>query len=84
MSKCKHIPTQNQRIVAYINEFGGITPLEAMRDLGVQRLASRISDMKRLGYLVVSEWCEVTNRYGEKTRVKRYSLEEQDGRSAVD
>ena len=77
MGKGKHIPSQNQRILAYMNEFGSITSLEAMRDLGVYRLASRVADLRKLGYLVVSDWVEVRNRWGEKTRVKSYRLEEE-------
>ena len=79
MGKGKHIPSQNQRILEYINEFGSITALEAMRDLGVYRLASRISDLKKRGYIVASDWVEVRNRWGEKTRVKSYRLEQEDG-----
>lgn len=67
-------PTQNQRILEYIAEFGGITQLEALRDLGVMRLASRISDLKRKGYPIVSTNETVNNRYNEKCRIKRYSL----------
>ena len=74
MNKVDHKPTQNQRIIDYINEFGSITQFEAMRDLGVMRLASRISDLKRLGYPVESEMVAVKNRYGEECRVKSYSL----------
>lgn len=84
MGKGKHIPSQNQRILEYMNEFGSITHLEAVRDLGVLRLASRVSDLRRLGYLIVSDWVEVRNRWGEKTRVKSYRLEQEDGRSAMD
>lgn len=67
-------PTQNQRILDYISEFGSITQLEALQDLGVMRLASRISDLKRQGYNITSSIDVVKNRYGEKCRVKRYSL----------
>lgn len=67
-------PTQNQRILDYISEFGSITQLEALQDLGVMRLASRISDLKRQGYNITSSIDVVNNRYGEKCRVKRYSL----------
>ena len=42
--------TQTQRIIDYIAEFGSITQLDALRDLGIMRLASRISDLKRQGY----------------------------------
>jgi hypothetical protein len=31
----------------YLDTYGEITPLEAMRDLGIYRLASRISDLKK-------------------------------------
>ena len=74
MSKVDHKPSQNQRIIDYINEFGSITQFEALRDLGVMRLASRISDLKRLGYPVESEMVVVINRYGEECRIKSYRL----------
>ena len=74
MSKVDHKPTQNERIIDYIKRFGSITQFEALRDLGVMRLASRISDLKRLGYPVVSERIVVKNRYGEECRVKSYRL----------
>lgn len=66
-------PTQNQRILDYIDQFGSITQLEALRDIGVMRLASRISDLRKQGFPIVSETDTVENRFGEKCRVKRYS-----------
>jgi hypothetical protein len=59
-----------------MTEFGGITQLEALRDLGCMRLASRISDLRRRGYIIKSERVAVKNRYGEKSYIKRYSLGE--------
>ena len=70
----QHKPTQNQRILDYIEEFGSITQLDALRDLGVMRLASRISDLKRLGYPIVRTNETVKNRFGEKVSIRRYSL----------
>lgn len=67
-------PTQNERILSYIEEYGSITQLEALNDLGVMRLASRISDLKRKGYNIISENVTIKNRYGEKCSIKRYSL----------
>ena len=73
-------PTQNERVVAYLKEFSSITPLEGMRDLGIYRLPSRIYDLRKKGYLIKSEWVDVPTRWGTTTRVKSYSLmEEQDG-----
>lgn len=67
-------PTQNERILDYIAENGSITQLEALTELGVMRLASRISDLKRKGYNIVSENVTVKNRYGEKCCIKKYSV----------
>ena len=74
MGKVEHIPSQNDRIVNYMQEHGGITQIEALQHLGVLRLASRISDLRRCGVDITSEFVEVKNRYGEKSRVKRYRL----------
>ena len=69
-------PTQAQRVIDYIREFGSITQFEALRDLGVMRLASRISELRKDGYAITSEMHAVKNRFGETCKVKRYSLEE--------
>lgn len=65
-------PTQCERIKDYMNEYGSITPLEAMRDLGVMRLASRISEMKDAGMLIGSSMEHGKNRRGETTHYKKY------------
>lgn len=67
-------PTQSQRIIDYMYEHGGITQFEALNELGVMRLASRISELRRNGYVISSKMIKVQNRYGETCRVKRYSL----------
>jgi len=67
--------TQAQRVLDYIDEFGSITQLEALKDLGVMRLASRISDLKKLGYPITSDVEAVKNRYGENCYIKRYRLQ---------
>ncbi len=74
MGKVKHIPTQNDRIIDYIKRFGSITQLEALQDLGVMRLASRISDLRSLGYPIISETEVVKNRFGENCHIKRYRI----------
>ena len=73
--KVEHKPSQNQRILDYIEQFGSITQLDAMKDLGVMRLASRVSDLKRLGYPITSTIETVENRFGEKVHIKRYRME---------
>lgn len=61
--------TQEEKVISYMREFGSITALDAIRDLGIMRLASRVSDLKRHGYAIKSDMVSVTNRWGEKTRI---------------
>ena len=70
-------PSQCERIIKYLNEFGSITQLEALQDLGIMRLASRISELRKSGVGIVSTKIEVKNRYGEKCRIKKYKLGEE-------
>lgn len=65
--------SQNERVLAYMRENGSITHFQAAQDLGVQRLASRISDLRRMGIDIVSKWVVVKNRFEEDCRVKAYS-----------
>ena len=67
-------PTQTERILQYIEDFGSITQLDALTDLGVMRLASRISELRKNGCKITSKMDVVYNRYGEKCTIKRYSM----------
>ena len=75
-------PTQNQRILDYIAVFGSITQIDALRDLGVMRLASRVSDLRNLGYPISSRMETVKNRYGEKCSIKRYYMKKENQNEA--
>lgn len=70
--------TQCNRILDYMRQFGSISTLEAFNDLGVARLASRIHDLKRQGYNIISEIKTSKNRYGENTSFKVYKLAEEE------
>lgn len=76
-------PTQANRVIEYMKLFGSITQMQAMNDIGVMRLASRISELKTQGYQIKSNFETVKNRYGEKCSIKRYYLEEGDQNEAV-
>lgn len=64
--------TQKERIRKYLDDFGSITPLEAMADLGIMRLGARIWEMIRDGEPIVRETETSKNRYGQTTRYARY------------
>lgn len=67
-------PTQCTRIIDYMKRFGSITQYQALADLGVMRLASRISELRKQGYNIKGEMIEVNNRFDEVCNVKRYSF----------
>ncbi len=65
---------QTRRIVKYINDFGSITTLEAMRDLGVTNLHARLYELKKEGYVITGISEQSKNRYGDKVHYKRYKI----------
>lgn len=67
--------TQNPMIIEYMMKFGSITPLQAMQDLGCMRLASRISEIEKMGYVIGRETIKVKNRFGKTTPVRRYWID---------
>ena len=64
--------TQGERILDYIDRFGSISPMEAFSDLGITKLATRISEMSQNGIQFEKTMEERKNRYGETTRYMRY------------
>lgn len=68
--------TQCDRVLRHLNDYGSITSLQAISEYGILRLASRISDLKKMGYPITSRTCAAKNRYGETTYYSEYRLEE--------
>lgn len=68
--------TQCDRVLKYMRDFGSISQLEAMRDLGVMRLAARVADLKEDGHTITRKMVKKKNRYGEPVSFAEYRLEE--------
>ena len=68
--------TQNEEVLDYLKKHGTITQLEALRELGIMRLASRISDLRKDGNAISRQMIEVRARNGRKAHVAQYSLKE--------
>ena len=66
--------TQAEKIKDYMERFGSISPYEAFRDLGITKLATRVSEMRREGIVIISDWQKNKNRFGENVTYKRYWL----------
>lgn len=69
--------TQTERILDYLNRNETITQYDAMVELGIMRLASRINDLRRQGHRISSRRITVENRFGEKCNVAEYRYEQQ-------
>lgn len=70
--------TQCERIIEYLKMFGSISPLEAFRDLGITKLATRISEMRKTGMEFEQEYMKSKNRFGEDVYFMRYYLPKED------
>ena len=66
---------QRELILQYMRDYGSITPLEAMRDLGVFALSQRIGEMKRRDGIGIQKTSKtIKNRRGVPTTFACYSL----------
>ena len=68
--------TQRDAIIEYITEFGSITPMQAFADLGITKLATRISEMRKDGMDFKIEMVSTKNRYGKSVSFAKYSFVE--------
>ena len=66
--------TQGEKILRHLEVYGSITPMEALQEYGIMRLASRVADLKKAGYPIVSNTVNGYNRFGEKVHYASYSL----------
>ena len=71
--------TQCERLLEYLNKHDSITQIEALNELGIMRLASRVSELNRQGYNIQSKMIVVKNRWGESCCIASYRLGDRDG-----
>lgn len=69
--------SQCEKVLRHLQTYGSLTSLEAVTEYGILRLASRINDLKRMGYNITSNTASGKNRFGETTHYSVYRLEEE-------
>lgn len=57
--------TQKERILRHLRDCGSISQLEALKEYGIMRLSSRVSELRAEGYPIRREMVTVKNRYNE-------------------
>lgn len=67
---------QKELVLDYMREYGSITGLLAVTDLGVMKLSNRIGELESDGHSIRHDWDKGTDRRGKPTRFVRYYLEE--------
>lgn len=70
--------TQCERVLKYMKDFGSINSLQAITDLGIMRLAARISNLREAGYRIDRQIVKSRNRYGEPVYFAEYKLMEKE------
>lgn len=67
--------TQKEQIIDYLTRFETITPMQAFADLGITKLSTRISEMRRNDGMEFNiEMIKGKNRLGKPTRYAKYSF----------
>lgn len=64
--------TQKDLILKYLDENGSITPMDAFTDLGITKLATRISEMRKAGMEFIKIPETAVNRFGHPVCYMRY------------
>ena len=78
-SEKKKRMSQCDEILLYMDIHGSITALEAMKNLGCMRLASRINDLRKRGYMIVKSMVRMTNEDGSyRGKYAEYHLANED------
>ena len=68
-------PTQEQRLLAALQEGIGVTPLYALYKLGIYRLSARIFDLREKGFQIRTETQGVRTSSGDIAECAVYWLE---------
>jgi hypothetical protein len=67
-------PTQNERLLTYLQSHTEIDPLTAWRELGIARLSARVLDLRAGGHEITSGRKTVKNAYSQDCIVASYCL----------
>lgn len=65
--------TMDDRVLKYMQDFGGITSWEAISELGYTRLSASIYNLRRY-YQIEDRWIKKKNRYGDNVKFKQYYI----------
>jgi len=65
---------QKEKVIRHLNNYGSITPLDALKDYSIMRLAAVVFNLKEDGYDIQSEMVSGINKFGEIVNYGKYTL----------
>lgn len=68
--------SQKHRVLSHLQDGKLLSQLVATEQYGILRLPARICELRQDGHFIKTIMREVHNRFGEKTRVANYILEQ--------
>jgi len=68
--------SQKHRVLNHLRDGRFLNQLVAQQEYGILRLPARICELRHEGHFIKTIMREVHNRFGEKTRVAAYVLEQ--------
>ena len=68
--------SQVQMLIKMLKD-GWVSPAAALTDIGCYRLAARISDIRKMGYVIESRVVKQKNRFGHYIAFKEYRIKEE-------
>ena len=68
--------SQVQMLIKMLKE-GWVSPAAALTDIGCYRLAARISDIRKMGYVIETRIVKQKNRFGHYIAFKEYRIKEE-------
>ena len=66
------LSTQCQRVLRYLGEYSTIDPIRALSELGIMRLAARISDLEKAGHVFEHQMVYTKDENGNPERYAKY------------
>ena len=74
----RRVMSQNKKILAYMQEYGGITSYEAYTMLRCTRLPARIHELRKEGHVITKKYNRMLNSDGRYTQYCEYRLDNTD------
>lgn len=70
------VPSQAQRLLAYLKSGNTLMRLDAWSELGILEAPARITELRAQGHKIKTEMITVKNRFGQSVKVARWSLQD--------